>query len=79
MKPITFVEHNAVLQKPANMTDKECGSLSVYRDGKQCISCWKMSFKERISALLFGKVWLYVLSGNTQPPVALEVSNNYCQ
>jgi hypothetical protein len=31
-----------------------------------------MTWRERISALLFGKVWLYVHSGLTQPPVALQ-------
>jgi hypothetical protein len=30
-----------------------------------------MSFRERLSALLFGRVWLFVLSGKTQPPVSL--------
>ena len=74
MKPISFREHNAVLQKPTNMTDEECGSLAVYRDDKQCISCWKMSVKERLSALIFSKVWIWILSGNTQPPIALEVT-----
>ena len=74
MKPISFQEYNAVLQKPPNMTDEECGSLTVYRDGKQCISCWKMSVKERLSALIFGKVWCWVLSGNTQPPITLAVT-----
>lgn len=76
MIPIIFPEHNAVLQKPPNMTDEECLPLAVYCDGKQCISCWKMSWKERLSTLLFGKVWVWVLSGNTQPPIALEATWN---
>lgn len=33
------------------------------------MSCWRLTWKERIKALLFGKVWLGVLSGFTQPPV----------
>ena len=74
MKPISFDEHNAILQKPVNMTDDECLPLPVYRDGKQCISCWKMSVKERLSALILGKVWIWILSGNTQPPIALEAT-----
>lgn len=72
MKPIVFEESNVKLTKPEGMTDEECGTLAVYTDGIQCASCWKMSIKERISALIFGKVWLVVLSGKTQPPVCLE-------
>lgn len=71
MKPTKFEEANRRLLKPESMTDDECGSLDVYTDGEQCISCWEMSFKERLSALIFGKVWLIVISGQTQPPVWL--------
>lgn len=70
MKPTHFDEANKTLLKPPGMTDEECGSLPVYNDGEQCISCWRMSLRERLAALLFGQVWLYVLSGETQPPVA---------
>ena len=72
MTPIKFKEANRNLSKPPNMTDAECSSLWVYSDGIQCISCWKMSWKQRIKALLFGKVWLSVLYGSTQPPVWLD-------
>ena len=72
MKPIKFNEANKELLKPDNMTDEECSSLWVYTDGNQCISCWKMSFKQKIKALLFGKVWFCVLSGQTQPPVWVD-------
>ena len=53
MKPIKFKEENKNLLKPQNMTDEECSSLWVYTDGEQCISCWKMNWKQRIMALLF--------------------------
>lgn len=72
MNPINFKEATVVLRKPENMTDEECGSLPVYTDGIHCVSCWKMSLKERIAALLFGKVWLIIMSGHTQPPVLLS-------
>lgn len=76
MKPTKFEEANKCLTKPQNMTDDECMSLWVHSDGRQCLSLWKMSFKERLQALLFGKVWLYVASGTTQPPVWVSVENN---
>ena len=69
LKAIKFKEANKNLLKPSDMTDDECSSLWVYSDGRECISCWKLSFAQRISALLFGKIWLSVLSGKTQPPV----------
>jgi len=72
VKPIQFKEQTKVLQKPESMTDEECGTLPIWNDGKRCISCWKMSFKERLKALLYGKIWIHVLSGETQPPIAIE-------
>lgn len=69
MKPIDFPQSTKVLQKPSTMSDKECSSLHVWSDGKQCVSCWKPTFKERMNILFGGKVWLGVLSGKTQPPV----------
>lgn len=72
MKAIKFKYANRNLLKPQSMTDEECSSLWVFTDGKQCVSCWKLNWKERLSALFFGKIWLGVLSGATQPPVWLD-------
>ena len=69
MKPIDFPQSTKVLQKPSNMTDKECSPLHVWSDGKQCVSCWKPTFMERMKILFTGKVWIGVMSGNTQPPI----------
>jgi hypothetical protein len=71
VEPSKFKQSNRDLLKPQGWTDEECGSLPVFTDGKVCISLWQMTWKERIQALLFGKVWLFVHSGQTQPPVAL--------
>jgi len=71
MNPIDFDESNMTLTKPESMTDEECSSLKVWTDGEECVSCWRPSFLERLSILLFGRVWLSVLSGKTQPPVAV--------
>ena len=54
MEPISFGEANQSLAKPNNSTDEECGPLAVYTDGTVCTSCWKLSLRERISALIFG-------------------------
>lgn len=72
MKPIEFKEQTHVLKRPDALTDLECGSLGAWSDGKQCISCWKPSFRERISILFNGRLWLSVWGGNTQPPVWID-------
>lgn len=82
MKPIQFVLSNKTLQPSGqeysgNVVAVE--PLSVWTDGEQCVSCWKMSPRERLSALLFGRVWLAVLGGSTQHPVYLQASREYLQ
>ena len=73
MKPINFKQSNMNLSKPKGWTDEQCGNLPVFTDGQQCISLWEMTFKERLLALLFGKIWLFVYSGHSQPPVGFIV------
>ena len=72
MKAVDFKEANCTLTKPDALTDLECKSLKTFTDGKQSISCWKPSFRERISILVFGKVWLSVWGGTTQPPIWID-------
>lgn len=72
MKSITFKEQTSILLKPVDMTKEECSTLPIYSDGEYINSCWKMSFIERIRALLFGKIWLYVRTKKTHPPIAME-------
>ena len=71
MKPIWFSEAELELTRPANMTDAECQPLPICRTGGQVISCWRPSWRERLAVLFYGRVWLSVLSGQTQPPVWL--------
>jgi len=80
MKPVPFSYQNRVLQPSGkkysnNVTGVD--PLPVWTDGEQCVSCWQMSWRERISALLFGRVWLALLSGKTQPPAWLGVQRTY--
>lgn len=72
MTPIKFSEANRQLLKPTEMSDEDCKPLWVYTDGQQCISCWRPSFWQRLQILAFGRVWLCVLTGQTQPPVWLD-------
>jgi hypothetical protein len=75
MKPYKFRQATKCLTKPSDMTDSECVELWVYQDTglASTLSCWKLTWRERLSAMLFGRVWLWVRSGGaTQPPVALQ-------
>jgi len=80
MKPVRFNYQNRVLQPSGkeyseNVTGVD--PLPVWTDGEQCVSCWRMTWRERLSALLFGRVWLAILSGGTQPPVWIGASRDY--
>lgn len=76
MKPNYFEQANAELTKPKEMKG-ECDSLFVRRTNNgQCISLWKATLWQRIVFLFHGNLWLSVLSGETQPPVWLELKKN---
>ena len=77
MKAVYFKESNIELKKPDSLTDKECSSLHIHTNGEQCISLWRLSFKERLKVLFSGKVWLWVWSGKTQPPVLLQTESPF--
>ena len=73
MKPINFKEATIELKKPSSMTDEQCSSLHIHQtaDGT-CISCWKASLWQRLKFLFDGKIWLGIVSGETQPPVWID-------
>lgn len=75
MEPINFKQCTKVLQRPSSMSKEECQSLPVWSDGKQCVSCWKPSLKERLKLIFGGRVWVGVLSGGTQPPIFISGEN----
>lgn len=76
MIPIEFKESNKKFLKPDSMTDKECGSLFVHQNETHIISCWKLSFKERIQILFTGIIWLWVC-GSKQPPISLDCKSPF--
>lgn len=79
MNSTTFKEKNRTLSRPTDMTEERCSPLDVYTDGETCVSCWRLTLRERISALLFGRCWLGVRSGTTQPPVWIMCSRSAFQ
>ena len=74
MKPIDFDEANFTLRGgPAEKygTDTAVADLPTYKGDGMQISCWGMTWRERLSALFHGKAWLRV-AGETHPPLALD-------
>ena len=75
MNPIDFPHRNKILTAPAKMTTQECGDLFVCSFRGEITSCWYLTFFERIKLLFTGVIWLTILSGDTSPPVKVEVKN----
>ena len=76
MKPIEFPEQNCNLGRPSNMTDEECGSLPVFRDGQRCISKWALSEADKKHIAEKGYIYLHVYGGSTQPPVWIDANDD---
>ena len=78
MEPIQFSEATKTLTEPVEWDSTargSCGGLPVFNDGEESISCWKATWRERIKILLTGRLWLRVVSGSSQPPVAVQVDS----
>lgn len=80
MKPQNFKHSTGTLQPSGaryseNVSEVE--PLPVWSDGEQCVSLWRPSLRERLSVLLFGRVWLALLSGTTQPPACVVAAKEY--
>ena len=69
-KPIQFQEANMVWKGwPADTERTEVLDLPAHRSGDQTISCWKLSWLERLNVLFRGVAWVYVYG--QCPPVAV--------
>jgi len=51
--------------------------LWIWTDGEQCLSCWQPTLWERIQLLFHGRIWVSVLSGQTQPPICVTTEKEY--
>lgn len=51
----------------------EIADLCAWTDGQQVVSGWRMNWRERLFALLFGHVWITLLCGERVPPIAAQV------
>lgn len=65
MKSIKFKECNKVYAE----NQPEYITMDVLDDGKYVVSCWEISFIEKIRILFTGKIWLSLLMfGNPLTP-----------
>ena len=79
MKPAYFFGSNgSLLGGPGAHFghDEDVGDLPVYRDGSSVLSCWQLSWRERLAVLFGGRVWLWVM-GRTHAPVSLQAESPF--
>lgn len=63
MKPIEFKEHNVVFAKD----QPEYLPLPAFKNESaqgEVITCWKLSFRERLRILFKGELWLSLMTFN---------------
>jgi len=74
MQPKFFKDSNTLLCPPIDwvaINHGNCKNLTIRRENGVCISCWHVSFKERIQILFGTPVYLHIVSGETQPAVKI--------
>jgi hypothetical protein len=63
MRPTTFKHQNTIFAKDQPQYQQLPALLLEGPEG-HVISCWKLSFKERIQVLLFGRIWSSLMTFN---------------
>lgn len=72
MRAINFPERNITFMPPAGM-EGQCDPLPAFQGEGQVISCWHLTFWERLKLLFCGKLWFSVI-GDAQPPIWMGVN-----
>ena len=68
LTPGTFPQANFTYTAPAGMDN--CDPLPVYKGADMAVSCWPLTWRQRLALLWRGKLWLMVVMPG-HPPVAL--------
>lgn len=68
MTPQFFPEANAIMRRPACMTEEQCADVQAFVDGQQVITCWKPTETERVKIALGEPVWLVIWGRMVMPP-----------
>lgn len=73
-EPIPFAISNGTLSAPQGM---DCLELPVFRDGRQCVSCWQFTTKELETLNANGgRLWVTVI-GMSQAPMVLSTDSPF--
>lgn len=76
MKPVKFKEQNCTYAED-QPEYTPLPALKLDTEMKEVISCWGLSFKERLRVLIFGKVWLSLATfGKPLTPSFLSTRKN---
>jgi len=65
MFPVNFPEANVTIQPPSDAP--EVKAIRVLRHSEGFVSKWRMTWRERIRAVLFGSVYLYTAGQGLSP------------
>jgi hypothetical protein len=63
MKPVEFKHQNIVFAKD-QPEYQPLSALRIDSPTGEVVSCWKLSFKERVKIVFTGRVWLSLMSFN---------------
>ena len=63
MKPVEFKHQNIVFAKD-QPEYQPLPALRLESPQGEVVSCWRLSFKERLQVLVFGRVWMSLMSFN---------------
>ena len=72
MRPIDFTEATITFTAPVGQEDR-VDPLRGWRseDGDEVVELWRPSLLERLSILVFGRVWVRILTTVSPPPIAV--------
>lgn len=74
MKPVEFKHQNIIFAKDQSEY-KLLPALKIDSNLGEVISCWELTFKERIKVVFTGKVWVSLLTFNKPiTPIFLAVN-----
>lgn len=81
MKPVAFKEANGTLLGGPGAdfgTEESVSDLPVCRASTgEIISCWRLTWLDRLRLLLTGRVWILVLARQTHAPIAVTAESPF--
>ena len=82
-KPIDFKESNILLNvceehKKQGVLPIRIARVKYADDIEAVVECWKLTLRERLLAVLFGKVWVSIMVDVRHvPPIYIECSKTF--